>query len=91
MMSSLRKRVPALTDWMGAAVVAKTQKGGIAGKDRDGALYEAGHDGAVRGGSPHHVMRSTYTQASINPVLTGVLLAGATAAAASLLVRSSRH
>src|SRR3978361_46860 len=31
MMSSLRKRVPALTDWMGAAVVAKTQKGGIGG------------------------------------------------------------
>ena len=91
MMSSLRKRVPALTDWMGAAVVAKTQKAGIAGKDRDGALYEAGHDGAVRGGSPHHVMRSIYTQASITPILTGILLAGATAAAASLLARSNRH
>ncbi len=35
-------------------------------------------------------MRSVYTQASINPVLTGILLAGATAAAASLLGRPGR-
>ncbi|MHB2207841.1 SDR family oxidoreductase [Methylobacterium sp. CM6257] len=90
-MSSLRKRVPAATDWMGAHVVAKTQKAGAAGEGRNGALYKAGRDGAVRGGSPHHVMRSVYTQASINPVLTGILLAGATAAAASLLARPGRH
>ena len=70
--------------------MAKTQKAGIAGKDRNGALYEAGRDGSVRGGSPHHVMRSTYTQASIYPVLTGILLAGATAAAATLLSRPGR-
>jgi NAD(P)-dependent dehydrogenase (short-subunit alcohol dehydrogenase family) len=90
MMSSLRKRAPAVTDWMGAAMMAKTQKAGVAGKDRNGALYEAGRDGSVRGGSPHHVMRSTYTQASMNPVLTGILLAGATAAAATLLSRPGR-
>jgi NAD(P)-dependent dehydrogenase (short-subunit alcohol dehydrogenase family) len=90
LMSSLRKRVPAATDWMGAAVVSKTQKAGVAGRDRNGALYAAGRDGAVRGGSPHHVMRSVYTRASINPVLTGILLAGATAAAASLLGRPGR-
>jgi NAD(P)-dependent dehydrogenase (short-subunit alcohol dehydrogenase family) len=90
LMSALRKRVPAVTDWMGAAVLSKTQKAGVAGRDRNGALYEAGRDGAVRGGSPHHVMRSLYTQASINPVLTGILLAGATAAAASLLGRPGR-
>ncbi|SDA21308.1 Short-chain dehydrogenase [Methylobacterium sp. UNC378MF] len=91
LMSSLRKRVPAVTDWMGARIVAKTQKGGVAGKDRDGALRAAGRDGAVRGSSPHHVMRSVYTRASINPVLTGILLAGATAAAASLLGRADRR
>jgi NAD(P)-dependent dehydrogenase (short-subunit alcohol dehydrogenase family) len=90
LMSALRKRVPAVTDWMGAAVLSKTQKAGVAGRDWNGALYEAGRDGAVRGGSPHHVMRSLYTQASINPVLTGILLAGATAAAASLLGRPGR-
>ena len=87
LMSALRKRVPAVTDWMGAAVLAKTQKGGVAGGSRNGSLYEPGQDGAVRGRSPHHVMRSVYAQAAINPVLTGVLLAGATAAAASLLGR----
>ncbi|KAA0123352.1 SDR family NAD(P)-dependent oxidoreductase [Methylobacterium sp. P1-11] len=91
LMSSLRKRAPAVTDWMGAQMVAKTQKGGVAGKDRDGALRAAGRDGAVRGSSPHHVMRSVYTRASINPVLTGILLAGATAAAASLLGRADRR
>ena len=90
MMSALRKRVPAVTDWMGATVLAKTQAGGVAGKDRNGALYEPGRDGAVRGGSPHHVMRSVYTRASINPLLTGILLAGATAAAATLLSRPGR-
>jgi NAD(P)-dependent dehydrogenase (short-subunit alcohol dehydrogenase family) len=90
MMSSLRKRVPSVTDWMGAQVMSRTQKAGAAGPDRNGALYEAGRDGAVRGASPHHVMRSAYTQASVNPVLTGILLAGATAAAATLLGRSSR-
>ncbi|MEE7492263.1 SDR family oxidoreductase [Methylobacterium oryzae] len=91
LMSSLRKRVPVVTDWMGAQVVSRTQKGGVAGKDRDGALHAAGRDGAVRGGSPHHVMRSAYTQASINPVLTGILLAGATAAAAAFLGRAERR
>jgi len=90
MMSSLRKRVPSVTDWMGAQVMSRTQKAGASGPDRDGALFAAGRDGAVRGASPHHVMRSAYTQASVTPVLTGLLLAGATAAAASLLARSDR-
>ncbi|MGT2479400.1 hypothetical protein ACU4GR_12165 [Methylobacterium oryzae CBMB20] len=55
-MSSLRKRVPAVTDWMGAAVLAKTQKGGVAGGSRNGSLYEPGQDGAVRGRSPHKIL-----------------------------------
>jgi len=89
--SSLRKHAPSVTDWMGATVLARTQKDARpAGPDRDGALYAAGRDGAVRGTSPHHVMRSAYTRASIHPLLTGILLAGATAAAASLLSRSDR-
>ncbi|MGE8127562.1 SDR family oxidoreductase [Methylobacterium sp. NPDC080182] len=91
LMSALRKRVPASTDWMGAQVMSRSQTAGAAGKRRDGALHAAGRDGAVRGGSPHHVMRSAYTRASINPVLTGILLAGATAAAASLLGRADRR
>ncbi len=91
LMSALRKRVPAATDWMGAQVMSRSQTAGAAGKRRDGALHAAGRDGAVRGGSPHHVMRSAYTRASINPVLTGILLAGATAAAASLLGRADRR
>ncbi|WP_267356815.1 MULTISPECIES: SDR family oxidoreductase [unclassified Methylobacterium] len=91
MMSALRKRAPSVTDWVGARVMSRTQKAGAAGRNRDGALYAAGRDGSVRGASPHHVMRSVYTQASVTPILTGILLAGATAAAASLLARSNRR
>ncbi|MCX4196296.1 hypothetical protein OMR07_12510 [Methylobacterium organophilum] len=91
LMSAMRKRVPAVTDRMGAQVMSRSQTAGVAGRQRDGALHAAGRDGAVRGGSPHHVMRSAYTRASINPALTGILLAGATAAAAALLGRADRR
>ena len=90
LMSSLRKRAPQATDWMGRHVMARMQVGSEPAGDRNGALYAAGRDGAVRGGSPHHVMRSGYLRASMHPVLTGVLVAGAAAAVASLLARGGR-
>ncbi|KIU36322.1 short-chain dehydrogenase [Methylobacterium radiotolerans] len=90
LMSAMRKRVPAVTDWMGAQVMSRSQTAGVAGSSGT-APSRGGRDGAVRGGSPHHVMRSAYTRASINPALTGILLAGATAAAAALLGRADRR
>ena len=90
LMSSLRKRLPLATDWMGAHVMSRMQGAGGPVPDRQGALYAAGRDGAVRGSSPHHVMRSAYTRASLHPALTGAILAGIGVTAAILTRRSKR-
>ena len=88
LISSLRKRVPRVTDWMGAHVMSRAQQGAPAAPaDRDGALHRVGHDGAVRGSSPHHVMRSAYTQAVTHPALAMAVIAGAGVMAALLLRR----
>ncbi len=91
LMSSLRKRLPRATDWMGAHVMSRMQETGGPARDLGGALYAAGRDGAVRGSSPHHVMRSLYTRASLNPALTGALLAGIGVTAAAILARRSKR
>jgi short-subunit dehydrogenase/glyoxylase-like metal-dependent hydrolase (beta-lactamase superfamily II) len=90
LMSSLRKRLPLATDWMGAHLLSRMQQTGVPASDQHGALYAAGRDGAVRGSSPHHVMRSTYTRASLTPALTGAILAGIGVTAAILARRSRR-
>ncbi len=90
LMSSLRKRLPLATDWMGAHVMSRMQETDGPAREHEGALYAAGRDGAVRGSSPHHVMRSLYTRASLNPALTGAMLAGLGITAAILTRRSRR-
>ena len=78
--------------WLGANVMPALQQGeGPPPVGRDGALYEAGPGGEVRGSSPHHVMRSFYTPASMHPFATGAVLAGAGVAAAALLTRMARR
>ncbi len=90
LMSSLRKRLPLATDWMGAHLLSRMQETGDPASGQGGALYAAGRDGAVRGSSPHHVMRSLYTRASLNPAMTGAILAGLGVTAAILARRSRR-
>jgi len=90
LMSSLRKRLPLATDWMGAHLMSRMQETGVPASGQGGALYAAGRDGAVRGSSPHHVMRSLYTRASLNPAMTGAVLAGLGVTAAILARRSRR-
>jgi hypothetical protein len=75
---------------MGAHVMPRMQEGGVAPAEQDGALYQPGQDGEVYGSSPHHVMRSAYTKASIHPALTGALLAGVGLTAAAYLTRNAR-
>ena len=88
MMSTLNKHLPRAVDWAGAHVLSKmSYTDEPARGDRSGALFKAGRDGEVHGRSPHHVMRSYYTQASIHPVLASVLAAGAGLAAAAFLNR----
>ena len=92
LMSSFSLRAPRIADWLGANVMPALQQGdGPPPVGRDGALYEAGPGGEVRGSSPHHVMRSFYTPASMHPLATGAVLAGAGVAAAALLTRMARR
>ncbi|WP_041778901.1 SDR family oxidoreductase [Beijerinckia indica] len=79
LISSLHKQIPAATDWMGTHLLTKTQDIDGYGAIDENALYKPGHDGEIHGKTPHHVMHSTYTKASLHPALTNVLLAGATA------------
>lgn len=57
----------------------------------DGGLYEASGELKERSGDPMYVSESSvYTKASLHPVLTGALFAGAGLAAVALLTRPRR-
>lgn len=77
-MSSLNKHLPSLVDWVGARTVRKqsTYKRPPA-RPRAGALFDLGQDGSVHGDSPHFVLKSAYTKASINPGVSSALLVAA--------------
>ena len=91
-MSQFSKMSPGLTDWIGAHVIpGQSMRNEPAGEDRDGILHQPGQGGAVHGDTPHHMMRSTYTRATLRPVLSSAMLAGAGAVAVSLLNRKIRR
>lgn len=90
-LSTINKHLPRAVDWMGAHVLSKQSYSSERARgDRSGALFKAGSDGEVHGDSPHHVMRSAYTQATIHPLLAGVLAAGAGLVAAGFLNRNGK-
>jgi short-subunit dehydrogenase len=90
-MSTLNKHVPALVDWVGARTVHKQSTfDRPASQAREGALFKAGEDGAVHGDSPHMVLNSAYTKATLNPAMSGAVLAVVGLAGAALLGRRSR-
>ncbi len=91
MMSQFSKVAPALVDWVGAHMIpGQTARDEPASEDKEGALHQPSHAGDVHGDSPHHVMRSGYTKASMNPIVSGAVMAGAGAVAASFLNRKIR-
>ena len=83
-MSTLNKHLPTVVDFYGSRIASKQSANGSAAVDKGGALYVAGHDGEVHGNSPHHVMRSVYTRATMHPILAGALFAGAAMTVSSL-------
>lgn len=89
-MSAVGQRAPRMTDAMGAYVMVGREFREGRDADPEGALYRAGRGGDVRGDSPHHVMRSAYTRATIHPGATGAVLAGLGVAAAALVARRIR-
>jgi short-subunit dehydrogenase len=91
MMSQFSKVAPLVTDWVGAHMIPRqSARDEPAGDDKDGALHQPSHGGEVHGDSPHHVMRSTYTKASMRPMISSALIAGAGVVAAGLLNRTAR-
>ena len=90
LMSSLNKRVPSVMDKVGANFMPQAQIARGPVVDPEGALYNPGQGGQVRGSSPHHVMRSLYTPASTHTAMSGALLVGFGLAAAAALSRSQR-
>lgn len=91
MMSQFSKVAPGVTDWVGAHIIPRqSARDEPAGDDKEGALHQPAHGGDVHGDSPHHVMRSTYTRASMRPVFSGAVMAGAGTVAASILNRKLR-
>lgn len=90
-MSTMNKVVPSAMDFLTEKLMADQQlKDGPARDGRDG-LHHAAGGGRVHGNYEGHTMKSFYTRARLNPVLTGVLAVAAAAGAAFLLSSSDRR
>jgi hypothetical protein len=81
------KYTPRLGDKVMESFMFDAQKQDEPARPRgDGGLYEASGELKERSGDPMYVSESSlYTKASLHPLLTGVLIAGAGLAAAALL------
>ena len=91
-LSVLEKYAPRLGDkLMETFMFDAQQQDGPPGARGDGGLYEASGELKERSGDPRVVMESSlYTKASLHPLLTCALFAGAGLAAAALLGRTRR-
>ncbi|MCW7538478.1 SDR family oxidoreductase [Aquabacterium sp. A7-Y] len=83
MMGSASNHVPGLLDWIGRKLLVKAQLRDEAAQHRQGALYEPGGGGRVRGDHPGQVVRpSLYTKAMLHPKSTGAVVVAGLAALA---------
>jgi NAD(P)-dependent dehydrogenase (short-subunit alcohol dehydrogenase family) len=86
LVSTINKHFPALIDFFGARTIpGQCVSGQPPARAPDGNMYGAGVGGDIHGCSPHHVMTSLYTKASMNPGVSGALLTVAGLAASALL------
>lgn len=86
MMSSLNKYAPSLMDWINKSFMTKAQVTDAPARHTEGSLHQPGADGMEHGHYKGHVMKkSLYTRASMHPVLTGTMVAAASAAAIALM------
>lgn len=88
-MSTVNKLAPGVMDWVGENMMSKQQKKKEPARHHEGSLHHPGHDGEIYGNYDGHVQKSLYTRAKINPVITGVAIATASAAALALLGKNS--
>ena len=91
-LSLMEKYAPRLTDrYMEAFMFEQQQQDWPPGAPGDAGLYEASGELKERSGDPRFVMESSlYTRASLHPLVTGALFAGAGLVALALLRRPRR-
>jgi hypothetical protein len=86
LVSLVNQHFPALIDFLGARYIpGQSVSGRPPARAPDGNIYGPGAGGDVHGESPHHVMASLYTKASMSPLVSRALLIIAGAAATALL------
>jgi NAD(P)-dependent dehydrogenase (short-subunit alcohol dehydrogenase family) len=86
LVSTVNKHFPTLIDFFGARTIpGQSVSARSAAPARDGNMYGASVGGDIHGSSPHHVMTSLFTKASIDPVISGALLTFAGLAASALI------
>ncbi|MBC5992306.1 SDR family oxidoreductase [Pontibacter cellulosilyticus] len=88
-MSSMNKYAPSVMDWVGENMMIDQQKKKQPAQHHEGSLHHHGHDGEIYGNYDGHVQKSVYTRAKTHPVITGVAIAAASAAAIALLGKNS--
>jgi short-subunit dehydrogenase len=82
MMSSMNKYAPGFMDWVSEKMMTKQQTTDRPAMHKDGSLHKHGEDGQIHGNYDGHVMKkSFYTRAAMRPLLTGAVVAAASAAA----------
>lgn len=75
LVSLVNQHFPALVDYLGARYIpGQSVSGGPPVRAPDGNMYAPGAGGEMHGESPHHVMASLYTKATMNPLVSGALL-----------------
>lgn len=90
-MGTMARMAPHLMDKVAEPMMMKGQVRDEPPRNPEGALYQPGFGGHMRGDHPGYVMRrSYYTRAALRPALTGTLLAAAGLAAVDM-VRSRRR
>jgi short-subunit dehydrogenase len=90
-LSVMEKYAPRLSDKLMEAVAFRMQQQDGPGARGDAGLYDASGELKERSGDDRVVLESSlYTKASLHPVLTGALFAGAGLAAVALLTRPRR-
>ncbi|MFD2512448.1 SDR family oxidoreductase [Pontibacter locisalis] len=92
MMSSLNKFAPGLVDWVNKKFMTGMQVRDTAARHHEGSLHEPGEDGHVHGNHKGYVRKkSLYTRATMHPVVTGAVVAAASAAAIAYLGSKRRN
>ena len=90
-MSVMGRLAPGAMERVSSRLMPGQQQRNEPPRDPQGALFEPGTGGRVRGDHPGHVMRrSLYTRSSMHPVLSGVIFAAAGFGALALARRRSQ-